>query len=171
MGNQGNLGQINHQLQAGMLNNAQLPMQPPFTNPNPFFTPNQFLPFPQGAFQNMNPNSWPQPFVQNAVNPPQFLPNGPLNVPNLVQTVTQLLQMQMMNVGPQNLGLFMNPQTGGGSNNGVMPQPVDGNGLKDMNHNGAQQNWDVFSPGAANSQVAFAVSFLEWSIVMNSIAC
>ncbi|KAH6820409.1 hypothetical protein C2S53_002567 [Perilla frutescens var. hirtella] len=156
MGNQGNLGQIRPQF-----TNPQLPM-PPFTNPNPFFPPNQFFPFPQGAFQNLNSNNFPHLLAQNAVNLPQFLPNGPLNVPNLVQNVSQLLQMQMMNVGPQNLGLFMNAQTGGGSNNGVLPQPVDGNGLNHMSHNDAltkdsgfhhaQQSWDIFSPGAAKPQ-------------------
>ncbi|KAH6804171.1 hypothetical protein C2S51_032418 [Perilla frutescens var. frutescens] len=109
-----------------------------------------------------NPNNQLQWNGANASAPQQFLPNGPLNVPNLVQNVSQLLQMQMMNVGPQNLGLFMNAQTGGGSNNGVLPQPVDGNGLNHMSHNDAltkdpgfhhaQQSWDIFSPGAAKPQ-------------------
>ncbi|XP_057798342.1 uncharacterized protein LOC131014403 [Salvia miltiorrhiza] len=161
MGSQGNLGQINPQFRPGVLNNAQLPM-PPFTNPNPFFAPNQFFPFPQGAFHNLNANNLPQPFAQNAINPAQFLPNWQLNMPNLVQNVTQLLQMQMMNAAPQDLGLFMNAQSGAGSNNGVLPLPVDGNSLTRMNHNNAvtkdigvhhaQRNWDIFSPGAANPQ-------------------
>lgn len=161
MGNQGNLGQMRPQFQGEILNNPQLSM-PPFTNPNPFFAPNQFFPFPQ--VQNVNPNNFPHLFAQNSVNMPQFLPNGPLNLPNLVQNVTQLLQMQMMNAGPQNLGLFMNAQPGGGSNNGVLPQPVNVNGLKHISRNDAvtsdtgfhhaQQNWDIFSPGAAKLQNA-----------------
>ncbi|XP_042043168.1 uncharacterized protein LOC121788587 [Salvia splendens] len=161
MMNQGNLGQINPQFRPGMLNNAQPPM-PPFNNPNPFFGQNQFIPFPQGAFHNLNANNLPQPFAQNAVNPAQFMPNWPMNVPNLVQNVTQLLQMQMMNGAPQNLGLFMNAQAAAGSNNVALSQPVGGNSLPSMNHNNAptkgigahhaQRNWDVFAPGAANPQ-------------------
>ncbi|KAL1531518.1 GATA zinc finger domain-containing protein 14-like [Salvia divinorum] len=161
MGNQGNLGQINPQFRPGMLNNAQPPM-PPFNNPNPFFAQNQFIPFPQGAFHNLNANNLPLPFSQNAINPAQFMPNWPMNVPNFVQNVTQLLQMQMMNGAPLNLGLFMNAQSAAGSNNVALPQPVGGNSLPGMNHNNAptkdigahhaQRNWDVFAPGAANPQ-------------------
>lgn len=167
------MGQMNPQFQAGVLNNPQLPM-PPFPNsnsnpnPNPFFAPNQFFPFPQPPFQNLNANNLPPPFPppQNAVNPAQFLPNWPLNLPNFVQNVTQLLQMQMMNIAPQDFSAFINAQAGGGSSNGVLPQPVNGNGgltymdpnnaiTKDIGNGShhAQRNWDTFSHGAAESQV------------------
>ncbi|KAI3448732.1 hypothetical protein Pfo_005397 [Paulownia fortunei] len=165
IGNQGNFRpnplQIRPQFQLGILNNPQLAM-PPFTNPNAYFAPTQFFPFPQGSLQNLNTNNLPQLFAHNAVNPPQFLPNGQLNVPNLVQNVNQLLQMQMTNCGPQNLGPFVNARMGLANGNGVVPQSVDGNGLKHINHNAAvtkdfgspqtHRNQNVFSPGAAKSQ-------------------
>lgn len=178
MGNQGNLCpnpmQIPPQFQVGVLNNPQLAM-PPFTNPNTYFAPTQFFPFPRGTFQNLNTNNLPQLFAHNAGNPPQFLPNGQLNMPNLVQNVNQLLQMQVMSCGPQNLGLFVNARSGVGNSNGVVPQPVDGNGLKHINHNAAvmkdfgsrqaQWNQNPFSPGAAKSQVACLVAFLNDSLL------
>lgn len=168
---------MNPQFQAAVLNNnPQLPM-PPFTNSNPFFAPNQLFPFPQGAFPNLNANNLPQPFVQNAVNAVQFMPNWPMNVPNLVQNVCQLLQMQMMNVGCQELGLFMNAQAGAGRSNGVLPQPANGNGLMQMNANNAipndigavhaQQNRGIFSHGGVESQVSL---YFFLSLVVSSIS-
>lgn len=153
---------MNPQFQAAILNNPQLPM-PPFSNSNPFFAPNQLFPFPQGAFPNPIANNLPQPFAQNVANTAQFMPNWPMHVPNLVQNVCQLLQMQMMNVGCQDLGLFMNAQTGARNSNGVLPQLVNGNGLMQMNANNAipndigavhaQQNRGIFSHGTVESQV------------------
>ncbi|KAL0387667.1 UNVERIFIED_CONTAM: hypothetical protein Sradi_2648500 [Sesamum radiatum] len=165
MGNPGNFGpnpiQVRPQFQVGMLNNPQLVM-PAFTNPNNYFAPAQFFPYPQGSVQNLSANSLPQFFTHNSVNPPQFLPNGQLNVPNLVKNVNQLLQMQMPNCGPQSSGLFANALLGVSNGNGVMQQSVDGTGLKHINHNAAvtkdfgsaqaQRNQNVFSPGSAKSQ-------------------
>ncbi|KAL8542052.1 hypothetical protein ACS0TY_003060 [Phlomoides rotata] len=156
--NQGNLGQIRPQFPVGMLNNPLA--MPPFTNPNAYFPPNQFFPFPQGTFPNLPLNNLPQLFPNNAVNPSQFMPNGQLNMQNLVQNVAQLLQMQMMNCGPQNLGQFMNLPSGGGINNGMVPQSINGNVMQHMNHNAAadngshnaQQNDNLLSPGASTLQ-------------------
>lgn len=170
MANQVNLGQIRPQFPVGMLNNPQLAM-PPFSNPNAYFPPNQFFPFPQGTFPNMALNNMPQLLPNNAVNPSQFLPNGgQLNMQNLVQNVAQLLQMQMMNCGPQNLGHFVNLPSGGGNNNGLVPQSINGNVMQHMNHNAAvmqdngshkaQQNNNLLSPGASNPQVSPSVAFL-----------
>ncbi|KAL0455260.1 UNVERIFIED_CONTAM: hypothetical protein Slati_0865200 [Sesamum latifolium] len=165
MGNPGNFGpnpiQVRPQFQVGMLNSPQLVM-PAFSNPNTYFAPAQFFPYPQGSVQNLSANSLPQFFTHNSVNPPQFLPNGQLNVPSLVENVTQLLQMQMPNFPPQSSGLFANALLGVSNGNGVMQQSVDGNCLKHINHNAAvtkdfgssqaQRNQIVFSPGSAKSQ-------------------
>ncbi|KAK4424764.1 hypothetical protein Salat_1670000 [Sesamum alatum] len=165
MGNPGNFGpnpiQVRPQFQVGILNNPQLVM-PAFTNPNPYFAPPQFFPYPQGSVQNLSANSLPQLFTHNSVNQPQFLPNGQVNVPSLVQNVNQLLQMQMPNYCPQSSGLFPNALLGVSNGNGVMQQSVDGNGLKHINHNAAvtkdfgspqaQRNQNVFSPGSAKLQ-------------------
>ncbi|XP_011091989.1 uncharacterized protein LOC105172298 [Sesamum indicum] len=165
MGNPGNFGpnpiQVRPQFQVGMLNNPPLVM-PAFTNPNTYFSPAQFFPYPQGSVQNLSNNSLPQFFTHNSVNPPQFLPIGQLNVPSLVKNVNQLLQMQMPNCGPQSSGLFANALLGVSNGNGVMQQSVDGTGLKHINHNAAvtkdfgcaqaQRNENVFSPGSAKSQ-------------------
>ncbi|KAG8363757.1 hypothetical protein BUALT_Bualt19G0055500 [Buddleja alternifolia] len=169
MGNPGNFCpnpmEIRPQFQMGTFSNAQLAM-PPFTNQNTFFAPNQFLPFPQAPLHNLNTNNLSQLFAHNAVNPPQFLPNGQLNVPNLVQNVNHLLQMQMQmqmrNCGPPNSGLFMNAHTGMANGNGVVQQSVNGDALKHMKPNAAvakdsgspqaKDNQNVFSRGAATSQ-------------------
>lgn len=162
--------QMRPQFPVGMLNNPQLAMAP-FTNPNAYFAPPQFFPFPQGSMQNLNTNNLVQLLAQNALNLPQFLPNGQVgqvNMPNLVQNVNQLLQMQLANSVPQNPGLFVNGQLGMTKGNGVVQQSLDGNGLQHINHNVAltsdfgspqvQRNQNVFSPGAANSQVLLKVA-------------
>ncbi|KAK6143247.1 hypothetical protein DH2020_023595 [Rehmannia glutinosa] len=115
-----------------------------------------------GSLQNLNTNNLSQLFAHNAVNPPQLLPNGQLNVSSLVQNVNQLLQMQMTNCGPQNLGPFANARMGLANGNGVVPQSVDGNAPKHLKDNAAvtkdfgspqtQRNQNGFSPGAAKSQ-------------------
>ncbi|GFQ01456.1 hypothetical protein PHJA_002289500 [Phtheirospermum japonicum] len=153
--------QVRPQFQVGLLNSPQLAI-PPFTNPNAYFAATQFLPFLQGPLQTLNTDNSPQLFAHNAVNQPQYMPNGQLNVPNLVQNVNQLLQMQMANCGPQNLGPFANARMGLANGNGIVPQLVDGNGINHLNHNAAvtqdfgspqtQGNHNPFSPGAAKSQ-------------------
>lgn len=168
MANQGNLGQIRPQFPVGILNNPQLAM-PPFTNPNAYFPPNQFFPFPQGTFPNLPLNNMPQLLANNAVNPSHFLPNGQLNMQTLVQNAVQVLQMQMMNCGPQNLSHFVNLPSGGGNNNGVVPQSINGNVMQHMNHNAAamqdngshkaQQNDNLLSPSASTPQVDLQLLF------------
>lgn len=140
--------QIQHQLQMGMgMLNPGVPL--PFANLNTGFAPSQFFPFPQGPLQNpnlnlialnqMNSNNNPPQalgsfLAQNAMNQPQFLPNGQLNLLNSMQNINQLLQMQMQMQMPvcgpvvsQNPNLVANGQAGLLNANGVVQQSVNGN--------------------------------------------
>ncbi|CAA0831459.1 Unknown protein [Striga hermonthica] len=162
IGSQVNFGgsqmQARPQFQMGLLNSPQLVMPPFANNLNASFAPTQFFPFVRGPLQALNANN----FASSAVNQPQFWPSGPLNVPNLVQNPNQLLQMQMMNCGPQNMGPFVNIRMPLANGNGILPQPVDGSGLRPLIHNDTvakdcgpahqQRNQNVFSPGAAKLQ-------------------
>lgn len=95
-----------------VMSNPGMQIQPPPFNPQGLITPNTHPRFPFQGPQNPNNqinNVFPQMpgqfFPQNAVNPAQFfnpnanfgLPNGQCNLPNnnLMQTVNQLLQLQM----------------------------------------------------------------------------
>ncbi|XP_031093287.1 putative uncharacterized protein DDB_G0274405 isoform X1 [Ipomoea triloba] len=97
---------------AQVMSNPGMQIQPPPFNPQGLITPNTHPRFPFQGPQNPNNqinNVFPQMpgqfFPQNAVNPAQFfnpngnfgLPNGQCNLPNnnLMQTVNQLLQLQM----------------------------------------------------------------------------
>ncbi|XP_051124581.1 uncharacterized protein LOC127246949 isoform X2 [Andrographis paniculata] len=155
IGNQGtfcpNPSQIQPQFPMGMLNNPQMGMlnnpQMAMLNPNPYFAPGQFFPFPQGSF--MNPNvDLAHIFGRNSMNQPPFLPNG---VPNLPQNINQLLQVQIPNAGPNNVGPFMNSQLGVHNGTGTLQQQsIDGKGR--FNSPQVQQNQILRSPGAAKSQ-------------------
>ncbi|KAL2461070.1 Nuclear fragile X mental retardation-interacting protein 1 [Abeliophyllum distichum] len=182
--------QIQHQLQMGILNPG-IPL--PFANLHTGFAPNQLFPFPQGQLQNHNLNfialnqmnnnnnssqALGSILAQNAMNPPQFLSNGQLNLLNPMQNVNQLLQMQMQMqfpgcgpVVPQNPNLVANGQSGIVNGNEVVQQSMNGNStLKHMPPNVNKQlhsnsplgktsgfpqpgwNQNSFSPGASKPQ-------------------
>ncbi|KZV35444.1 hypothetical protein F511_22660 [Dorcoceras hygrometricum] len=121
MGNPGsfcpNPIQIRPQFQMGALS-PQLAM-PTFPNPNAYFAPTQHFPFPQAHVQGLNPM-----FAHNLVNAPQLLHNGQFNGSNLVQNVSQLLQMQIASFGPQN---FANLQPNMVNGNGNLQHLMNGN--------------------------------------------
>ncbi|XP_073125669.1 uncharacterized protein [Henckelia pumila] len=116
--------QIRPQFQIGALS-PQIVM-PNFTNPNAYFAPpTRLFPFPQAQVQNFSCSSLNPMFAYNAVNSPQLLHNGQFNVPNLVQNVNQLLQMQIAGFGPHNF-----------ANVNVPPSVVNGNGNVQHSLNG-----------------------------------
>lgn len=121
--------QIGPQFQLGALS-PQLAM-PNFTNPNAYFAPTQLFPFPQAHVQNFSCSGLNPMFAHHAVNSPQLLHNGQFNVPNLVQNVNQLLQMQMASFGTQNFANVNVPPSMVNRNRNVQ-QLIDGNVSKQM---------------------------------------
>ncbi|XP_075492326.1 uncharacterized protein LOC142530388 isoform X1 [Primulina tabacum] len=149
--------QIRPQFQMGVLN-PQLAM-PPFTNPNAYFAPTQLFPFPPGHAQNFSCSSLNPIFAHNAVNSPQLLHNGQFNVPNLVQNVNQLLQMQIASCRPQNFTSAPSNMMNGNENvlqlmNGNASKQMHGNvnAAKDFGTPQHQQNLHINSPRAAKLQ-------------------
>lgn len=151
--------------------NPQFAM-PSFTNPNAYFSSTQIFPFPPGHAHNLSCSSLNPMFVHNAVNSLQILPNGQLNVPNLVQNVNQLLQMQIASCRPQT---FTSVPPNMMNGNGNVQQLMNGNASKQMhgNVNAAkdfgtpqhQQNLHINSPRAAKLQVP------SWGCVLVVLAC
>lgn len=167
MGNPGsfcpNPMQIRPQFQLGALS-RQLSM-PNFINPNAYFAPTQLFPFPQAHVQNFSCSSLNPIFAHNALNSPQLLHNGQFNVPNLVQNVNQLLQMQMASFGPQNFGNVNVPSSMVNGNRNVQ-HLMNGNVSKQIHSDdivakdfGAsqQQNLHIFSQRDAKLQVTSRV--------------
>lgn len=144
-------------------------IQPPMFNPQGLITPNTHPRFPFQGPQNPNnqiSNVFPQMpgqfFAQNVVNPAQFfnpnvnfgLPNSQCNLPNnnLMQTVNQLLQLQLMQMQIPNIAQVAMPGLPGiGMQNpaftgNVQFAPANGATQQPMNANFLNQSQQANAP-------------------------